>query len=125
MQRKCEAILKRRSRNIQSKVIKVVNIELYKLWQQRKLIKIKISETFSQEEQRRIRANIRRRIQIIEKNTKRRHQRKIERGKLCIENNFKKTSVTKEKRKKKKSETQSERKDKKSQRGGSGPNVRN
>ena len=87
MQRKCEAILKRRSRNIQSKVIKVVNIELYKLWQQRKLIKIKISETFSQEEQRRIRANIRRRIQIIEKNTKRRHQRKIERGKLCIENN--------------------------------------
>ena len=87
MQRKCEAILKRRSRNIQSKVIKVVNIEIYKLWQQRKLIKIKISETFSQEEQRRIRANIRRRIQIIEKNTKRRHQRKIERGKLCIENN--------------------------------------
>ena len=87
LQRKCEAILNRTSRNIQSKVIKAVNIELHKLWPQRKLIEVKISETFSQEEQRRIRANIRRRMQIIEKNTNRRHQRKIKRDNLCIENN--------------------------------------
>ena len=50
-------------------------------------MKIKISETFSQEEQQTIRTNVRRGIQIIEKNTKRRHQRKIERDNLCIENN--------------------------------------
>ena len=55
--------------------------------QQRDLIKTKISETFSHEEQRRIRTNIRHRIQIIEKNTKRRHQRKIERDNVCFENN--------------------------------------
>ena len=48
---------------------------------------MKIFETFSQEEQRRIRTNIRRRIQIIKKNTKRRHQRKMERDSLRIENN--------------------------------------
>ena len=87
LQRKCEAILNRSSSDIQSKVIKAVNIELHKLWQQRKLIKRKISETFSPEEQRRIRTSIRRRIQINEKNTKRRYQRKIERDNLCIENN--------------------------------------
>ena len=68
LQRKCESILNRTSRNIQSKVIKAVNIELHKLWQQRKLIKVKISETFSQVEQRRVRTNIRRRMQIIETN---------------------------------------------------------
>ena len=50
-------------------------------------MKIKISETFSQEEQQTIRTNVRRGIQIIEKNTKRRHQRKIERDNLCIESN--------------------------------------
>ena len=50
-------------------------------------MKIKISETFSQAEQHAIRTNFRRRIQIIEKNTKRSHQRKIERDNLCIENN--------------------------------------
>ena len=50
-------------------------------------MKIKISETFSQEEQQTIRTNVRRGIQIIKKNTKRRHQRKIERDNLCIENN--------------------------------------
>ena len=38
-------------------------------------------------EQRRITSNVRRRIQITEKNTKRRHQQKIERDNLCIENN--------------------------------------
>ena len=58
-----------------------------KLWKQRKLIKIKLSEKLCQEEQRRIRTNVRRRIQIIEKNTKHRHQQKIERDNLCIENN--------------------------------------
>ena len=73
--------------------------------QQRDLIKTKISETFSHEEQRRIRTNIRHRIQIIEKNTKRRHQRKIERDNVCFENEtkptiFKKTSDRKETRKK-------------------------
>ena len=67
MQRKCEAILNKTSRNIPIKIITAVDIELHNLWQQRKLIKIKISETFSQEEQRRIRTNIRHRIQIIEK----------------------------------------------------------
>ena len=87
LQRKCEVILNRTSRNIQSKVIKAVYIELHKLWQQRRLIKVKISETFSQVEQRRIRTNIRRRMQIIETNTKRRHQRKIKRDNFCIENN--------------------------------------
>ena len=86
MQRKCETILNRTARNIQSKVIKAVNIEVHKLWQQRKLIKVKISETYSQEEERRIRTNIRRKMQIIETNTKRKHKRKIERDKLCIEN---------------------------------------
>ena len=75
-------MLYRTSRNIQSKTIKAVNIKLHKLCQQRKLIKIKISETFSQEEQRRIRPNVRRRIQIIAKNIKPRHQRKIERDNL-------------------------------------------
>ena len=87
LQRKCEATLNRTSTNIQSKIIKATNIELHKLWQQCKLIKVKIFETFSQEEQRRIRTNIRRRIQIIKKNTKRRHQRKMERDNLRIENN--------------------------------------
>ena len=75
-------MLYRTSRNIQSKAIKAVNIKLHKLCQQRKLIKIKISETFSQEEQRRIRPNVRRRIQIIAKNIKPRHQQKIERNNL-------------------------------------------
>ena len=90
-------------------------------------MKIKISETFSQEEQQTIRTNVRRGIQIIEKNTKRRHQRKIERDNLCIENNnnnnkrnrrFSRKPMEKKKRKKK-SQTQSERKDKKGQRRGS------
>ena len=48
---------------------------------------MKIPETYSQEEQRRIRTNIRRRVQIIENNTKRRHHRKIARVNLCVENN--------------------------------------
>ena len=87
LQSKCKGILNRPSRKIQSKVIKPFNNELHNLWKQRKLIKIKISEILSQEEQRIIRANVRRRIQIIEKNTKRIHQRKIERDNLCIENN--------------------------------------
>ena len=86
LQRKCEGILNRTSRKIQSKVIKLFNIELHNLWKQCKLIKIKLSEVLSQEEQRIIRTNVRRRIQIIEKNTKRIHQRKIERDNLCIEN---------------------------------------
>ena len=74
--------------NISSKtIIKAANIELHKLCKQRNLIKIKISETLSQVEQRRFRTNVRRRIQIIEKNTKHRHQQKIERDNLCIENN--------------------------------------
>ena len=60
--------------------------KLWKLWK-RKVTKIKISETLSQEEQRRNRTNVKHRILIIEKNTKRRHQRKIERGNFCIENN--------------------------------------
>ena len=72
-------------------------------------MKIKISETFSQEEQRRVRTNIRCRIQIIEKNTNRRHQRKIERDNLCVgynnNNNERNRRDRKEKRKKKKSET--------------------
>ena len=75
LQRKCEGILNRTSRKIQSKVIKPFNIELHNQWKQRKLIKIKLSEIVSQEEQRIIRTNFQRRIQIIEKNTKRIHQR--------------------------------------------------
>ena len=77
----------RKMEEIYNGIIKAVNIELHQLWQQRKLMKVKISETFSQEEQRRIRTNIRRRMQIIEKNTNRKHQRKIKRDNLCIENN--------------------------------------
>ena len=74
--------------NISSKtIIKAVKVELHKLWKQRKLIKIKISEKLSHVEQRRIRTNVRRRIPITEKNTKRRHQQKIERDNLFIENN--------------------------------------
>ena len=74
--------------NISSKTIIIaVKVELHKLWKQRKLIKIKISEKLSHVEQRRIRTNVRRRIQITEKNTKRRHQQKIERDNLFIENN--------------------------------------
>ena len=60
--------------------------KLWKLWK-RKVTKIKISETLSQEEQRRNRTNVKHRILIIEKNTKRRHQRKIEWDNFCIENN--------------------------------------
>ena len=41
-------------------------------------MKIKTSETFNQEEQRRVRTNIRCRIQIIGENTERRHHRKID-----------------------------------------------
>ena len=90
-------------------------------------MKIKISETFSQADKHAIRTNFRRRIQIIEKNTKRRHQRKIERDNLCIENNNNNNKQNRrfsrkhqiEKKRKKKSETQSERKDKKGQRRGS------
>ena len=48
---------------------------------------MKISETFSQEEQSRIRTNVRCRIEIIEKNTKRNHQQNIERDNLCIKRN--------------------------------------
>ena len=61
-------------------------------------------------EQRRITSNVRRRIQITEKNTKRRHQQKIERDNLCIENNsnnnkrnrqFKKKQIEKRREKRK------------------------
>ena len=55
--------------------------------QQRKLIKMKTSETFSQEEQSRIRINVRCRIQTIEKNTKHNHQENIERDNLFIKSN--------------------------------------
>ena len=48
---------------------------------------MKISETSSQEEQSRIRTNVRCRIQIIEKNTKRNHQQNIERDNLCSKRN--------------------------------------
>ena len=52
-----------------------------------KTTQVNQNKNISHVEQRRIRANVRRRIQITEKNTKRRHQQKIERDNLCIENN--------------------------------------
>ena len=88
LQWKCKAILNRTSRNIQRKIIKSVNIELHKLLQQRKLIKTKISETFSQDKQRIIRINIKCRIQIIEKKqTNLVITEKKEGDNVCIEKN--------------------------------------
>ena len=45
LQQTCEAILNQASRNMYSKIVKVVNIKLHKLWQQ---CRIKIPETCSQ-----------------------------------------------------------------------------